>query len=403
VTTVNSKRGGPLQGVRVVELSKIWAGPATGKHFAFLGAEVIKIESEGALDGARIYGVKDLNKAPGFQSVNPQKLSTQIDVKSEKGVELILDLLRESDILVENLRPGAMDRLGLGYEVVKAVNPGIVYISMGMWGHDGPLSYQTGYAPCFNALGGLSVLVGYDGQPPSGINVRYADSTYGTAAAYAGLVALLHRRNTGVGQFVDVSAVEAMTSMIADTVMDHALNGIEHDSDGNRHPEMAPHGVYPCQGGDWISIAVSSDYAWEALAITMGYAGLAGNPHFKTLIDRKANEVELDSIISDWTTTRDVGELVSELQSRGVAAGKSQNSIDIVSDQLLWERGYYPEITEFDGHTKPIVGPGAKMTRGAILTDGAPRLGDHTAYVLGDILGLSPEEQQKLADAGITR
>lgn len=403
MTGINNKRGGPLQGVRVVELSKIWAGPATGKHFAFLGAEVIKIESEGSLDGARVFGVKDLNKAPGFQSVNPQKLSAQIDVKSGKGIELILDLLRESDILVENLRPGAMDRLGLGYEVVKAVNPGIVYISMGMWGHDGPLSYQTGYAPCFNALGGLSVLVGYEGQSPSGINVRYADSTYGTAAAYAGLVALLHQRKTGVGQFVDVSAVETMTSMIADTVMDHALNGIEHDCDGNRHAEMAPHGVYPCKGGDWISIAVSSDEAWRALAAAMERSELADDPRFKALTDRKSNELELDRIVSDWTISRDAREMVSTLQASGVAAGKSQNSIDMISDQHLWERGFYPEITEFDGHTKPIVGPGVKMTRAAEIADGAPRLGDHTAYVLGDLLGLSPEEQQELADAGITR
>lgn len=397
------KRGGPLEGIRVVELSKIWAGPATGKHFAFLGAEVIKIESEGALDGARVFGVKDINKAPGFQSVNPQKLSAQIDVKSAKGIELILGLLRESDILVENLRPGAMDRLGLGYEVVKAVNPGIVYISMGMWGHDGPLSYQTGYAPCFNALGGLSVLVGYEGQSPSGINVRYADSTYGTAAAYAGMVALLHRRNTGVGQFVDVSAVETMTSMVADTVMDHTLNGVEHDCDGNRHSEMAPHGVYPCGGGDWISIAVSSDQAWRALAAAMGRSELTDDPRFTTLADRKSNEEELDSLVSAWTATRDAREMVSALQACGVAAGKSHNSIDMISDPQLWERGFYPEITEFDGHTKPIVGPAAKMTRAAAITDGAPKLGDHTAYVLGEILGLSAEEQQELADAGITR
>lgn len=403
MTAVNTRRGGPLEGVRVVELSKIWAGPATGKHFAFLGAEVIKIESHSSLDGARYYGVDDINKSPGFQSVNPQKLSAQIDMKSEKGVELILDLLRESDILVENLRPGAMDRLGLGYDVVKAVNPGIIYISMGMWGHDGPLSYQTGFAPCFNALGGLSVLVGYEGRPPTGTNIRYADPTYGTAAAYAGLVALLHRHRTGVGQFVDVSAVECMTSMIADTVMDHTLNGIEHDCDGNRHPEMVPHGVYPCRDGDWISIAVSSDEAWCALADVMGCAGLGSAPRFASLADRKANEAELDRIVADWTTGRDVAEMVSALQARGVAAGKSRNTIDLVSDDLLWSRGFYPEIAEFDGHTKPIIGPAAKMTRAAAITDGAPRLGDHTAYVLGDILGLSAEEQQKLADEGITR
>ena len=398
------KRGGPLQGVRVVEMGKVWAGPETGKHFAFLGAEVIKIESLGSLDVTRHTSlVGDIDKAPGFQSVNPQKLSAQIDTKSAKGVELVLDLLRHTDIFVENLRPGAMERMGLGYEAARAVNPRIVYISMGMYGNDGPLSYQTGYAPCFCAVGGLSALVGYAGRPPTGINVRYADSTYGTAAAYAGLVALLHRRRTGVGQYVDVSACETMTGMIADTVMDYTLNGVAHGCDDNRHADMAPHGAYRCRGGDWISIAVASDAAWAALAAAMGRAELASDPRFRSLADRKANEAELDRLVADWTAAREVGELVCELQSRGVAAGKSQNSIDLVSDPLFWGRGFFPEVREYDGETRSIVGAPWKMTRGAAIRDDAPPLGGHTAYVLGDILGLSVEEQQRLADAGITR
>ena len=245
----NRARGGPLQGVRVVELTKVWAGPYVGKLLAFLGAEVIRIESLGSLDVTRTYGVKDINNAPGFQAVNPQKLSVQIDMKTQQGIGLILDLLRKSDIVVENLRPGAIDRLGLGYDTVKAAKPDIIFVSMGMYGNEGPLSYQTGYAPCFAALGGLSSLVGYEGQPPSGMNVRYADSTFGTAAAYAAIVALMHRRKTGVGQFIDVSAVECMSSMIGDTIMDFALNGTVHECDGNRHPEMAPHGAYPCRDG----------------------------------------------------------------------------------------------------------------------------------------------------------
>ena len=403
MTAFNRKRGGPLEGVRVVEFSKIWAGPETGRHFAFLGAEVIKIESLGSLDGTRILGAKDINKAPGFESVNQQKLSAQIDVKKEKGVEVVLNLLRHMDILVENLRPGAMERSGLGYEAAKAVNPGIVYISMGMYGNDGPLAYQTGYAPCFNAVGGLSALVGYEGQTPSGINIRYADSTCGTAAAYAGLVALLHRRRTGIGQFVDVSAVETMTSMIADTMMDYTVNGVTRGCDGNRHSEMAPHGLYPCQNGEWISIAVDSDAAWSALAAIMGNSALGDDPRFKRFEDRKPNEAELDKLVAAWTASCDARELVSDLQKRGVAAGKSQNSVDMASDPLLWERGFYPELTQFDGTTKPVIGPSWRMTRGARISDGAPGLGEHTAYVLGDILGLSSEDQQRLADEGITR
>ncbi|HTZ70856.1 MAG TPA: CaiB/BaiF CoA-transferase family protein, partial [Acetobacteraceae bacterium] len=199
----DNTKGGPLQGVRVLELTKVWAGPYLGKQLAFLGAEIIKVESAGSLDVTRVYGGVDINHAPGFQSVNPQKLSATIDMKSKQGQELLLDLAAKCDILVENLRPGAIDRLGLGYDAVKSVQPDIVFVSMGMYGNDGPLAYQTGYAPCFVALGGLSALVGYEGEAPRGMNVRYCDSTFGTAAAYAAIVALLHRRRTGQGQFVD--------------------------------------------------------------------------------------------------------------------------------------------------------------------------------------------------------
>jgi len=396
-------RGGPLQGVRVVELTKVWAGPYAGKLLAFLGAEVIRVESEGSLDVTRTYGVADINKAPGFQAVNPQKLSVQIDMKSKEGIQLILDLVGKSDILIENLRPGAVKRLGLSYENIKAIKPDIIYTSMGMFGTEGPLSYQTGYAPCFAALGGLSSLVGYAGDPPAGMNIRYADSTFGTIAAYATMVALMHRRRTGVGQFIDVSAVECMTSMIGDTVMDFALNNVIHACDGNHHADMAPHGAYPCRGGEWISIAVSSDAAWQTLAAAMGRPELAAASQFNTLAQRQAHVVELDRLVSAWTASRDAVELVALLQQRGVAAGKSQSSVDLIADQHLWARDFYHEVTNSDSSTRPIVGPGWKMSRGAAINAGAPQLGEHNAYVFGDILGLSVDEQQRLANQGITR
>jgi crotonobetainyl-CoA:carnitine CoA-transferase CaiB-like acyl-CoA transferase len=399
----DTARGGPLQGVRVIELTKVWAGPYVGKLLAFLGAEVIRVESEGSLDVTRTYGVADINNAPGFQAVNPQKLSVQIDMKTEKGIALILDLLGKSDIMIENLRPGAVKRLGLGYETVKSAKPDIVYVSMGMYGSDGPLSYQTGYAPCFAALGGLSSLVGYAGGAPTGMNIRYADSTFGTAAAYAALIALFHRRRTGVGQFVDVSAVESMSSMIGDTIMDFTLNGTIAECDGNRHAEMAPHGAYPCANGEWISVAVCSDVHWSVLAGAMGKPELAMHPSFVGRVDRVANATELDRLVSAWTVTRDAAELCAELQRRGIAATKSQSSLDLMSDPYLWGRGFFTQVTDQVQHTKTILGPAWKMSRPALIRDGAPRLGEHNAYVLGEILGLSADEQQKLMNAEITR
>ncbi|HEY1075120.1 MAG TPA: CoA transferase [Fontimonas sp.] len=395
-------RGGPLQGVRVVELTKVWAGPYVGKLLAFLGAEVIRVESLESLDVTRTYGVKDINQAPGFQAVNPQKLSVQIDMKTPQGVQLILDLLRESDVLVENLRPGAVKRLGLGYEAARAAKPDLIYVSMGMFGSEGPLAYQTGYAPCFAALGGVSLLVGEGGGAPGGMNVRYADSTFGAAAAYAATVALLHRRRSGEGQFIDVSAVECMTSMIGDAVMDFSLNGVVRDCDGNRHAEMAPHGVYTCRDGEWISIAVSSDAAWLALAEAMGPA-LNCKPAFATLAGRKSHEAELNRRIREWTANQDAGELAARLQALGIAAAKSMSSVDLVADPLLWARGFFREVADRDGQPRTIVGPSWRMSRGAQISAAAPRLGEHNAYVFGELLGIPAEKQRELEATGVTR
>lgn len=396
------KRGGPLQGVRVVELTKVWAGPYIGKQLAFLGAEVIRVESMGSLDVTRVYGVDDINNAPGFKAVNPQKLSVQIDMKTERGVELILALLEQADIVVENLRPGAIDRLGLGYEAVKAVKPDIVYVSMGMYGSEGPLAYQTGYAPCFNALAGLSALVGYRGEAPAGMNVRYADSTFGTAAAYAALVALFHRRRSGEGQYIDVSAVETMTSMIGDAVMDYTLNGREPVCDGNRHTEMAPHGVFPCKGGEWLALAVSSEAAWQSTLEVLADPQLAAED-YASLALRQQNEDALEARLAELTRQWDAAELAAALQSKGVAASKSLNSLDLIADARLWMRGFYQEVTDDQGQSRSIVGPSWKMTRMADISDDAPRLGQHNAYVLGDILGLSEDEQRELAESGVNR
>ncbi|MEE2732040.1 MAG: CaiB/BaiF CoA-transferase family protein [Pseudomonadota bacterium] len=399
-------RGGPLQGVRVVELTKVWAGPYTGKLLAFLGAEVIRVESEKSLDVTRVYGVSDINNAPGFKAVNPEKLSVQIDMKSAEGIQLLLDLVQKSDVLIENLRPGAVQRLGLDYTTVKAVKPDIVYTSMGMYGNEGPLSYQTGYAPCFAALGGVSALVGYENESPAGMNVRYADSTFGAAAALATVAALYHRNETGRGQFVDVSAVEAMSSMIGDALMSFTLNGEIATSTGNRHPDMAPHGVYPCLDNEWICVAVRDDKTWHTLAQQMTSA--AGSvevemSRFTTLPQRKANEDALDHCLASWTQSQRADELVEKLQQLGIAATKSLNSIELISDVHLWAREFYREVHGPDGQSQSIVGPGWKMSRGATIENAAPSLGQHNDYIFGDVLGLSEAERRALDGRGVIR
>ncbi len=388
-------RGGPLQGVRVLEVTKIWAGPYTGKLLSFLGAEVIRVESYDSLDATRAFGNTDINDAPGFQAINPGKYSVQISMKGEEGRRLVRELAKVSDIFIENLRPGAAQRMGLGYEALRAAKRDIIAVSMSMHGNEGPLSYQTGYAPCFSALAGICHMAGYEGGPPVLFNQRYGDSSYGTAAAYAAVIALLQRRRTGEGQFVDVSAVESLTAMLGDCFMDYFVTGQVPERQGARHAEMAPHGLYPCADGEWISIAVQTDEEWRALCEAMGQPALAAR--YPDLRSRRANVRELDGTLAAWTSSQPAGELSGELQRRGVAAFKSLNSIDLVSDERLWQREFYTHVTDRAQRSIPIVGAPWRMSATPpAISRAAPQLGEQNDYVLGELLGLSTEQRQRL-------
>jgi crotonobetainyl-CoA:carnitine CoA-transferase CaiB-like acyl-CoA transferase len=380
-------RGGPLEGVRVVELTKVWAGPYAGKLLAFLGAEVIKVESSGNPDEMRAYGGTDINHAPYFLSINPEVLSVELDLKSAAGVDCLRDLIAHSDIVVNNLRPGAMERLGLGYQQLKSIKGDIISVSIKMWGNDGPLGYQTGYAPCFAALAGLASLVGYPGGPPLGTSMRYGDSTVGAAAALAAVTALLHRDLSGEGQFVDVSAVETLSSMIGDCLLEQDLTGTHVFPEGNRHPDMAPHNCYPCSGGDWISVAVADDRQWRALCDVLGAATLADDTRYAGMPERLQHTDALDTDLARFTKSRDAGQLAQRLRSAGVPSSKSATSLDVISDQLLWERELYRFVSDHREGQRPILAAPWRMSAAPTeIARGAPDLGEHNDYVLNEIL-----------------
>jgi crotonobetainyl-CoA:carnitine CoA-transferase CaiB-like acyl-CoA transferase len=391
-----AQRGGPLQGVRVLEVTKVWAGPYAGKLLAFLGAEVIRVESYDSLDATRAFGNEDVNDAPGFRAINPGKYSVQLSTKSQEGRRLVQELAKVSDLFIENLRPGAAQRMGLGYETLRTIKPDIVAVSMSMHGNEGPLSYQTGYAPCFSALAGICHMAGYEEGPPVLLNQRYGDSSYGTAAAYAAVVALYHRRLTGRGQFVDVSAVESLAAMLGDCFMDYFVTGDVPARPGARHAEMAPHGLYPCADEEWISIAVQSDVEWRALCEAMEQQGLAAR--HPDALARRRNARALDAALAAWTCTRSARELETELQRRGVAAFKSLNSIDLIGNEILWQREFYSHVTDRAQRSVPIVGAPWRMSATPpSIGRAAPDLGEQNDYVLGELLGLSVEQRHRLA------
>jgi crotonobetainyl-CoA:carnitine CoA-transferase CaiB-like acyl-CoA transferase len=389
-------RGGPLAGVRVLEITKVWAGPYTGKILAHLGAEVIKVESMTNIDEMRAYGGVDINKAPYFLSINQEILSVQVNMKTPEGLDLVKQMVAKSDIVIDNIRPGAMERSTLGYDDLKKIKTDIIQVSIKMWGNEGPLGYQTGYAPCFASLSGLTALVGHEGETPKGMNIRYGDSTAGAAAAFAAIAALHHREQTGEGQFVDLSAVETMTSLVGDSLFAYSVTGEVPHPDGNYHPDMAPHGAYPCTGTDWISIAVADDGEWEALCATLS-VDWQTRADFATPALRVANRHALDAELAEITRDHDAGEFADRLRKAGVPAFKSMSSIDLCSDEYLWSRQGFRMVDHPHNGPRPIIGPSWRMTPDmAKVERGAPVLGEHNDYVYREILGLPQERLDNL-------
>lgn len=382
------QRSGPLAGVRVLAFTKVWAGPYTGKYLAHLGAEVIKVESMTNLDEMRAYGGVDINAAPYFLSINQEVLSVQVNMKTPEGLALVKQMVAQCDVVIDNIRQGAMERSGLDYDSLKAIKPDIIQLSLKMWGTEGPLAYQTGYAPCFAALAGLNYLVGHEGEVPRGMNIRYGDSTAGAYAALAIVAALHHRESTGEGQFIDLSAVEAMTSLIGDSLLAWSVTGEVPQADGNYHAEMCPHSAYPCADGEWISIAVGDEDEWAALC---GELALEAAPSHATLAGRQADRHAIDAEIAARTNARDASQLGEALRAAGVPAFRSQSSIDLCSDDLMWSRGSYRMVSDHRTGSRPIIGPPWRITPDeAQIERGAPLLGEHNDYVYGELLGLPP-------------
>jgi crotonobetainyl-CoA:carnitine CoA-transferase CaiB-like acyl-CoA transferase len=400
----DTARGGPLAGVRVVELTKVWAGPYAGKLLAFLGAEVIKVESEFNLDEMRAYGGTDINAAPFFLSLNNEVLSTQFNLKNPDGLAALKDLIARSDVVLNNLRPGAVERMGLGYEDLRRIRQDIIAVSLKMYGNEGPLGYQTGYAPCFAALGGLSYLVGYEGEAPANACIRYGDATAGAYAALGTVAALVHRERTGRGQFVDVSAVEAMAAVVGDSLLQYSLSGVLPGPDGNYHPDMAPHGVYPARGGRWLSIAVETEAEWEALCEELGTPQLAVDGRFASFAQRQANRHFLDAELTTLIGACDAVELADRLRKAGVGAFISANSLDIASEPFLWDQGHYVIASDHARGTRPIIGPSWRLSRDApSIARGSPLLGEHNDYVFGEILGLDAAQRAALKASSAMR
>jgi benzylsuccinate CoA-transferase BbsF subunit len=393
----------PLESVRVLSFGTGGVGPDACKILGELGADVIKIESKDNLDFMRTIG-PDINNIAGFNEANRSKRSFGVDLKSQKGKELVTELIKVADILVENFRGGVMKSLGFDYENAREMNPDIVYVSSQGFGGGGPFSEHQAYGPMLSSASGmLSMWAQPDDPYPVGSNSPLPDHMASKHVVIAALAALDYRRRTGKGQFIDMAQTEVAASLIGERYLDYTFNKRVAKPMGNRSPYAAPHGCYPCKGVDeWCAIAVFTDEEWDCLCEAMNNPEWARDPKFLGVLGRIENSDELDDKLREWTTTLEASVVMETLQAVDVAAGVVQRAPDTLADpQLKWQNA----IVELD-HS--VAGkrlyPGVPFHMSDVpplQSTPAPLLGENTEEICRDLLKMADEEINRLLDEDI--
>ena len=386
--------------VRILDFGWVWAAPLAGGMMADLGAEVIRIESRNRLEPNRLrvmdgaLGADDegLTSFPYFRLINRNKLSCTLDLKSAQGIEVVYDLVAESDIVLSNFKPGVMDRLGLGYDDLSRVNPMIITVALSAAGNKGPYRDLKGYGASISSLGGVESLAGYEGEEPIGtLGANISDpsgASYGTLA----MIAALHERDrAGVGMAVDVSQMEAVAASLGEAFAEYDATGELPRPRGNSHPVFFPHGIFPCQEPDtWLSIVARDDDERRRLAEAIGEPKLA---------DSGRNGVGADWIsnLTTWTQARQRDDAWETLRAAGVAAAP------VLDDHEVFDHSFYRERATLPEHAEdriPLV-PWHLSETPPTMRRGAPAIGEHTTEVLRRVAGYSDERIDELARAGV--
>ena len=402
--------GLPLRDVRVVDLTMGWSGPLATRHLADMGAEVVKIEAckypdwwRGWEHSAESLATKEHEKSPSFNQINRNKLGVAIDLTTEDGQALALDLVARADAVIENQATGVMNKLGLSYETLKQVNPEIVMLSLPAFGAEGPWAGYRGYGSTVEHGAGLPHLTGSPDGPPVQTHVAYGDACGGLNAAAALLTALVHRKSTGQGQRLELSQVECIMQLGVHGTITQGLTGRPPDRTGNRHPVYVPHGCFRCEDDDsWVVIAATSDVAWRQLAHAIGRADLAEDQTLSSASSRRAREDELEAAVEAWTRTQTPDAAMTELQACGVAAGAVRRASALASEPALLDRGFWKDVAREVVGVKPHPLTAWRYNaKRAEITRPAPLLGEHNRDVFVDLLGISEDAHQALTDAGV--
>jgi benzylsuccinate CoA-transferase BbsF subunit len=397
-----------LKGLRVIDFSWVGVGPRATRELAFYGAEVIRVESASRLDTFRFGGpLAPDNDGPDrsayWANQNLDKMDITLNLSHEGAAEIVRRLVADADIVTESFAPGTMRRLGFDYDSLREIEPDVIMISMSMEGQGGPHEAYKGFGLVLQATAGITGLTSWPDRAPVGTGVAYTDWFATHLAVTSLLAALEHRDRTGEGQYIDLSQLEATIWGLDDAVLRYTATGELAEALGNRHPEAAPHGVFPCKGDDrWCAITVFTDDEWETLKGTIGKPRWADADGLSTVEGRKANEDDLEREISAWTAGQDAEDLATRLQERGVPAYPVNDSRGVQEDPQLAARGHFWEIEH------PVIGPmtwdaPAYRLSGtpAYKRDPAPMLGQHNEYVYRELLGYSEEEFIELMVSGV--
>ena len=392
---------GPLKGLRVLELGVLLAGPFCGQLLGDMGADVIKIEPPGQPDPLREWGqAKPDGESLWFPVVGRNKKTISLNLRHEAGQALLKDLVAKSDILIENFRPGTMEKWGLGYETLKAINPGLIMVRISGYGQTGPNAKKAGYASVGEAFGGLRYVMGEPDRMPSRAGISLGDSLAATFGALGALAALQHRNLTGEGQMVDSAIYEACLSMMESLVPEYGVAGHIRERTGSFLPGVAPSNIYPTSDGMMI-IAANQDTVWKRLAEAMGQPELAEDPRFKTHGARGENQTELDAMISAWSRELTSDELGAACETHGVPCGPIYTGKEMMADPHYAAREAITKVAHPHFGEIPMqnVFPKFSETPGNIRWS-APEPGAFNDRIYGELLGLSEDDRAKLKDAG---
>lgn len=392
----------PLDGIRVLEMGQLLAGPFAGALLGYFGAEVIKVEPPGTGDPLRRWRVLDRDGTSlWWRSLGRNKKCITLDLRREEGRALARRLAAVSDVLIENFRPGTMAAWGLGAETLRAAHPGLIYTSISGYGQTGPYSDRPGFASVCEAVGGLRFVTGFPGQPPVRSNLSLGDSLTGLHAALGVLLALLQRQRSGAGQQVDAAIYESVFNMLEAVVPEYDRAGVVRQPSGSTITGIVPTNSYACADGRYVVIGASGDSLFRRLMTTAGRPEMAEDPRLADNAGRVEHQPEIDGAIAAWTATLPSTELLAVLEAARVPAGLIYSVEDMVEDPHYRARGLFEEVEVGGAPLKvPALRPLLTDTPGRTEWPG-PEVGSHNREVYGGLLGLSDAELEQLATDGV--